>query len=48
MTNGTAIAHRPARAYLAGAGVSALLIAGTVAAFLALGAFVAFNGLPFA
>jgi hypothetical protein len=48
MSNGTAIAQRPqARAYLAGGGLSLVLIAGAVAVFLALGAFVAFNGLPF-
>src|SRR5436190_375381 len=49
MSNGTAIAQRPqAKAYLAGTGLSFVLIAGAVAAFLALGAYVAFNGLPFA
>src|SRR3954451_4149627 len=48
MSNGTAIVHRPqARAYLAGTGVSLLLIIGAVIAFLAVGAYVAFNGLPF-
>src|SRR5260221_14510585 len=48
MSNGTAIAQRPqARAYLAGTGLSLVLIGAAVAAFLAVGAYVAFNGLPF-
>ena len=48
MSNGTAIAHRPqARAYLAGTGASLALTAGAAAILLAVGAFVAFKGLPF-
>src|SRR5262245_49303674 len=48
MSNGTAIAQRPqARAYLAGTGLSLVLTGAAVAVFLAVGAYVAFNGLPF-